>query len=216
MTAYLRPTGPIADDVLLSADPAVCMALAQLLVDRPLMANHAYGLWGYSGSRPGGRELTIQATGIGAASAATVLGELATHGARRAISVGVLEPAAGSPRGRRFVVSGAQALDGTSRALGSAELALPDPALTARLRKAAGPEAGEGHVRTTDPGYVGGPEANGVVATDLALAALFAAGAHAGVAVAAAFLSGAGEHADGELPEGLGALASACAEAFEA
>ncbi len=96
MTAHLRPTAPIAADVLLPADPALAMALAQRLLDKPRMANHNHGLWGYSGRDAEGRELTVQATGIGGPTAAVVVAELADHGARRAIRLGLcraLDPA---------------------------------------------------------------------------------------------------------------------------
>ena len=49
MTGHLRPTAPIFTDVLLPSDPAVALALAQRLLVKPLMANHNFGLWGYSG-----------------------------------------------------------------------------------------------------------------------------------------------------------------------
>ena len=163
MTAYLRPTAPIAEDVLLAADPAACMALAQVVVTRPLMANHSYGLWGYSGETPAGRALTIQATGIGGPSTATVLAELASHGARRAIRIAALElnPAASAGEAERFVADGAHALDGTSRALGSGEIAHPDRALTERLIEAAGPGARAGRVWSADPGFGSAAELNG-------------------------------------------------------
>ena len=52
------------------------------------MSNHARGLWGYTGETPGGEPLTIQATGMGAPSAAIVLEDLAGLGIRRVIRVG--------------------------------------------------------------------------------------------------------------------------------
>ena len=52
------------------------------------MSNHARGLWGYTGHTPGGRELTIQATGMGGPSAAIVLADLAELGLRRSVRVG--------------------------------------------------------------------------------------------------------------------------------
>lgn len=214
MSAYLRPTGPIAEDVLLASDPAACMALAQLLVERPLMSNHSYGLWGYSGVTAAGRALTIQATGIGAPSAATVLRELGSHGARRAISVAVLPPRNGAQPGECIVVSDARALDGTSRALGSGEHARPDAPLTARLLAAAGPQARAGRVRSADPGADGGDAEDGAVAVDLSTAALFAAGARDEIAVAAAFIAGLDTSEGAELPDGLADLAAAAVTAF--
>ena len=52
------------------------------------MFNHHRGLWGYTGVAEDGAPLTIQATGMGGPSAAIVLGELISLGARRAIRVG--------------------------------------------------------------------------------------------------------------------------------
>ena len=49
LAAHLRPTAPIAADVLLPGRPGAALALAQALLDGPLMANHSHGLWGYSG-----------------------------------------------------------------------------------------------------------------------------------------------------------------------
>ena len=64
------------------------MALAQRVTAKPLMANHHHGLWGYSGRTHAGRELTVQAGGIGGPSTAVVIGELATHGALRIVRIG--------------------------------------------------------------------------------------------------------------------------------
>ena len=99
------------------------MALAQRLIDKPLMANHHHGLWGYSGPHRDGRELTVQATGIGGPSAAAVLRELAGHGVRRAIRIGRCTRArAGAPTpAGRWSSTGAVGADGTSIALGAAE-----------------------------------------------------------------------------------------------
>ena len=138
MTAYLRPTAPIAADVLLPADPGLAMALAQRLMVKPLMANHHHGLWGYSGRTESGRELTVQATGIGGPSTAAVVAELAGHGARRLIRIGTCAAldaslVAGERGGGR---RRARARTGPAAALG-AELARPDPELTDRLAGAA-------------------------------------------------------------------------------
>jgi hypothetical protein len=40
LTGHLRPTAPIAADVLLPTDPALALALAQELLEKPLMSNH--------------------------------------------------------------------------------------------------------------------------------------------------------------------------------
>ena len=69
----LRPTAEIHPEAILVGDPGRAMALAQVLTEGPKMANHARGLWGYSGLTPEGRGLTVQATGMGGPSAALVL-----------------------------------------------------------------------------------------------------------------------------------------------
>jgi len=86
--APLRPTAPIAADALLPGDPARALQLAQELLTKPKMSNHAHGLWGYGGCTEEGRELTIQSIGIGGPSSAIVLAELSGLGVRRAVQVG--------------------------------------------------------------------------------------------------------------------------------
>lgn len=133
MRAYLRPTGPIAAAVLLPADPGLAMTLAQALIDKPLMANHHHGLWGYSGETAAGLALTVQATGIGGPSAVAVLGELADLGARRAIRIGsctAIDPAL--EPGAVVLPRRALAGDGASRALGATGAA-PEPRLARAL-----------------------------------------------------------------------------------
>ncbi len=86
---------------------------------KPLMANHARGLWGYHGFTEAGHPLTVQATGIGGASAAVVLTELAALGLKRAVRVGTCR--ALSPKlelGQVVAVSGAIAEEGSARAEG--------------------------------------------------------------------------------------------------
>ena len=57
MADHLRPTAPIFERALLPGDPGRAMALAQDLLAAPRMANHARGLWGYSGAAASGHEL---------------------------------------------------------------------------------------------------------------------------------------------------------------
>ncbi|MGA8365049.1 MAG: hypothetical protein WB709_11075, partial [Solirubrobacteraceae bacterium] len=45
---HLRPTAELAERVLLPGDPGRALALAQVLIDAPLMFNHHRGLWGYT------------------------------------------------------------------------------------------------------------------------------------------------------------------------
>lgn len=105
------------------------------------MCNHARGLWGYTGTAADGAPLTIQATGLGAASAAAIADDLFRLGVHTAIRVGTARTlpasaavAAGGADplpapGDAFVVSGALAADGPSRALGARGVVAPDRAL---------------------------------------------------------------------------------------
>ena len=220
MSTYLRPTAPIAPDVLLTPNPAEAMALAQHLIEGPLMANHSHGLWGYSGPTQAGEELTVQSTGIGGPSAAAVLRDLASHGVRRAIGVGHARPlAVGVAPHSRIIVSAALGRDGASRALGASDPVAPDPDLTRTLRSALGADAREGTVLSRDlhdppvgPEMTADPLAREALVGDLETAALLAMGERAGVAVASALLAtnGDGEGARERLLE----LGEACVNAF--
>lgn len=122
----LQPVNPIAPRALLPEDPAVAMALAtELLGPDRVMANHAFGLWGYTGTAADGAPLTVQSTGIGGTSAAVVLAGLAVHGVRRAV---VVDPAGDDAPATVVELSGT---DGASRAVGHEPVL--DPALTERL-----------------------------------------------------------------------------------
>ncbi len=136
-TIHLRPTAELAERVLLPGDPGRALALAQSLLERPLMFNHHRGLWGYTGTATDGEPLTIQSTGMGGPSAAIVLSELIALGVRRAIRVGTcgaLDPAV--DLGDLVLARDALCLDGASRALGAGERASADAPLTEALRRA--------------------------------------------------------------------------------
>lgn len=212
MTAYLRPTAPIASDLLLAADPAIAMAIAHELLERPLMSNHSFGLWGYSGDTAHGRALTVHSTGIGAASVAIVLAELAGHGARRAIRIGELT-ALDRASASTLVVTHALARDGASAALGCSGEVAPDRELTERLLSATeGVGAG---ILSADPGPQDRDRearAAGALASDYETAALLAAASSAGVAAAAAFAAATASAEDDRSPSAdLLALARAAA-----
>jgi uridine phosphorylase len=133
-TIHLRPTATLAERVLLPGDPGRALALAQLLLERPLMFNHHRGLWGYTGMAADGQPLSVQSTGMGGPSAAIVLHELISLGVRRAIRVGTcgaLSTALGL--GELVLAREAIAADGTSAALGAGELTHADPILTDAL-----------------------------------------------------------------------------------
>jgi len=180
--AYLRPSGPIADRAVLTGDPGRAMMLAQELTKQPKMTNHARGLWGYTGTAADGEPLTVQATGIGAPSAAAVLRDLAELGLRRAVRVGTCVAAdAELHLGDLLAVEEAMAHDGVSRALGRAgqalapqiELAGLDGVLPARIASRDA-EAGEGQAQ----------------AHDLQTAALFAVAGELGIPMGALLIVG--------------------------
>ncbi len=185
---HLHPTAPLAERVLLPGDPGRALALAQTLLDRPLMFNHNRGLWGYTGEAADGRPLTIQATGMGGPSAAIVLSELIAMGTRRAIRVGTCGAlTAGLALGELVIAREAIAADGTSRALGAGERIAADAALTEALVRSA-PGAHAGTVLSVDlfyePDGARAEDHPGALAIEMEAAALFAVGASAHVPVA--------------------------------
>ena len=189
MPFYLRPSAPTATDALVCGDPARALAIAQHVLVQPRMSNHNRGLWGYHGETPRGRELTVQATGIGAPSAVAVLAESIELGVRRLIRIGTC---AGTGTAHAFgatvVASAATAADGTSRLLGAGAETRPDPVLTAALAEAGA--IGTAPVRSSDliPGRdgLGGNALPGL--HDLQTAAVFALAAQRGVPAAAALV----------------------------
>ncbi|HEY2768388.1 MAG TPA: hypothetical protein VGI76_09025 [Solirubrobacteraceae bacterium] len=178
---HLRPTTTLAERVLLPGDPGRALALAQALLEKPLMFNHHRGLWGYTGRAADGEALTIQSTGMGGPSAAIVMQELVALGARRAIRVGTCGALDGGLRlGELVVAREALATDGTSRALGASERIAADEGLTAALERSA-TSAGATIVSTDlfyDPNRdrEHGWRAAGAVAVEMEAATLFAVG----------------------------------------
>jgi uridine phosphorylase len=188
MPRRLRPTAEIHPDAILVGDPGRSLTLAQVLLERPLMSNHARGLWGYSGRTPKGRELTLQATGMGGPSAALVLSDLAELGVRRAVRIGTC--AALDPElrpGDLVAIIEARPWSVDGRGAGTA--VFPDESLAARLRAELGDDAKSGAVASLDvlhpsPGHAT-PEG---AAADMQTAALFATGRDLGVALAAVLI----------------------------
>lgn len=213
MPLRLRPTAPIAADAVLVGDPGRALLLAQELLAQPKMSNHARGLWGYSGETPGGRALTIQATGMGGPSAALVLADLAELGVRRAVRVGTctaLDPARAP--GELLAIAEAHAWGGG----GNGRTALPDAELTARLRAELGAARGV-VVASLDVHHSGGPapvDAGDV--TDMQTATLFERGEALGVALAAVLIvaeDASGKKLGDEALEAAAKNAGAAAEA---
>ncbi len=183
---HLHPTAELAERVLLPGDPGRALALAQTLIDAPRMFNHHRGLWGYTGpARADGELLTIQSTGMGGPSAAIVLHELISLGARRAIRVGTcgaLLP--GLALGELVIARESICLDGSSRALVAGERVLADPGLTEALVLGA-PAAHAGPIVSVDLFYDTHPPsgAPGALAIEMESATLFAVGSRAHVPV---------------------------------
>ena len=134
---HLRPATELAERVLLPGDPHRALAVAQVVLDQPLMFNHARGLWGYTGTARDGEPLSVQSTGMGGPSAAIVVEELLDLGARTLIRIGTcgaLGP--GAELGELVVATEVVGADGTSRALTGGERPGPDAQLTAALERA--------------------------------------------------------------------------------
>ncbi len=184
MPARLRPTAPIAADAVLVGDPGRALMLAQELLEAPKMSNHARGLWGYSGRTPGGRELTVQATGMGGPSAAIVLGDLAELGLRRAIRVGTCAALGPGPKPGDLLWVGAARRWVGGRPAG--EEVGPDPELGARLREELGADASEARIASLDVLHRDEQPAAGAEgdAADMQTATLLARGRELGLALA--------------------------------
>ena len=149
-TIHLLPTAELAERVLLPGDPGRALLLAQSLLHEPRMFNHNRGLWGYSGAAIlDGEPLTIQSTGMGGASAAIVIAELADLGARTLLRVGTCGALDDSfALGDLLAVTEAMTEDGTSRALGAGPRVAADPELVAALTAVTDRSAG-GRARRT-------------------------------------------------------------------
>lgn len=185
---HIHPTAELAPRALLPGDPGRALALAQQLLEHPLMFNHNRGLWGYSGLAADGEPLTIQATGMGGPSAAIVVEELADLGLEVALRVGTCGALVDGPAlGDLIVVEAALATDGASRALGADRAVPADALLVDALAAAAGPGAHRGMVATSDLFYdpdPGRPETwvrEGALAVEMEAAAVLRVGARRGL-----------------------------------
>lgn len=220
MTSRLRPVASVAAEAILVGDPGRSLLLAQELLEQPKMSNHARGLWGYHGQTPAGRELTVQATGMGGPSAALVLTDLAELGVRRAIRVGSATALRGELHlGDLVVVTEAHAWGGPGG--GSGEPFPPDPELLAALRDQLGPRGRPGSVASLDTLHRHLPEdAAAELAADVAdmqTAALLRRGAELGLAIAAILIvseSTGGDQLDDEGLEAAAKLAGTASAAI--
>ncbi len=190
MPTSLRPTAPIAAAAILAGDPGRALLLAQELLAKPKMSNHARGLWGYTGHSVGGDELTIQATGMGGPSAAMVLDDLAELEVRRAIRVGTCVAFGPEAKaGELLLATEALAVAGSAASLGVAvgETVAPDAALHERLTAALAGSARKVTIASLDTMPVSGADAGGAAAADMQTLAVLAH-AHALEVAAAAVL----------------------------
>jgi len=188
MPTRLRPTAPMAPDAILVGDPGRALLLAQELLEKPKMSNHARGLWGYTGRTPAGDELTIQATGMGGPSATIVLTDLAELGARRMIRVGTCAAfGTEAQAGELLLIEAARATVGSAAAFGLAagDTVPPDRQLSERLRIELGTGAREAIVASLDTLPVGAADAAGAAAGDMQTLAVFARAATLEIAAAA-------------------------------
>ncbi len=179
MPSRLRPTASIAADAILVGDPGRALLLAQELLVKPKMSNHARGLWGYSGQTAAGDPLTIQSTGMGGPSAAIVLTDLTDLGLKRAIRIGTctaVEPTRGV--GELLVVA---------EAYGEDSMALPDPGLTEGLAREL-EEANSAAVASVDHAGDAPTRRSGVAGSDLQTATVLARGKSLGLTVAAVLI----------------------------
>src|SRR4051812_21466616 len=98
------------------------------------MFNHARGLWGYTGTAPDGRPLTVQSTGMGGPSLAIVVEELIALGARRLVRIGTCGALEESLElGMLVAAEKVLPADGASAALGADGLLEPDATMTGAL-----------------------------------------------------------------------------------
>jgi uridine phosphorylase len=137
---HLRPATDLAERVLLPGDPHRALAVAQDILEEPLMFNHARGLWGYTGRAPDGLPLTVQSTGMGGPSAAIVVEELIALGARTLIRIGTCGSLGdGLELGQLVTVGEVLAADGLTAALGAGPRLAPDRAVTDALEAGGAP-----------------------------------------------------------------------------
>ncbi|HEX2096690.1 MAG TPA: hypothetical protein VHF50_04915 [Solirubrobacterales bacterium] len=188
MPVLLQPKAPFASDAILVGDPGRALLLAQELLEQPKMCNHARGLWGYSGMTEANRELTIQATGVGAPSAAAVLADLAELGVRRAVRVGTATGFDEQSRlGDLLLVAEAEATEGSASAFGirTGETVAPDPDLLGRLAEAVAGGARTARIVSVDTLPDPRSGGSGAAAADMQTLAVLARGNALGIATAA-------------------------------
>ena len=197
----------LAPYVLLPGDPHRARYIAERYLEKPRQYNENRALWGFTGTYEG-VPVSVQTTGMGTPSAAIVVEELATLGARTMIRVGTAGAAApGIRSGEVVVASGAVPGDGTTRQYlkGAPYAPVPDFDVL-RALVASAPGAHVGLILTEDAFYASTPEDArawaklGVLAVEMEAAALFLLGKMRGFA-AGAILAVSNNIGDPELVE---------------
>jgi uridine phosphorylase len=191
MPARLRPKAAVAADAILVGDPGRSLLLAQELLIEPRMSNHARGLWGYSGQTGGGRDLTIQATGIGGPSAAIVLADLVELGVRRAVRLGTCAGTAAAPCGDLLLLDAAIGSGGSAASFGLVPggAVEPDPELRRRLGHELAGAARGARIASFDAMPADPAELpDGTLAADMQTVALLARARELGIAAAAVLI----------------------------
>ncbi|HOX44978.1 MAG TPA: purine-nucleoside phosphorylase [Myxococcota bacterium] len=189
MPTHIRAEpGAVAPGVLLTGDPQRAEELAARHLEGVRRYNSYRALTGLTG-RYRGRELSIQATGMGGPSTAIVLEELHRLGARawvRLGTCGALDPSLALGDG--LIASSACNLTGAARDLAGLEghAAAPDPALLCALMQLArerGAGARAGPIASLDLFYDPRPELQarlarlGVLALEMEASTVFTLGA---------------------------------------
>ncbi len=192
MPTRLRPTAPIAPDAILVGDPGRALLLAQELLEKPKMSNHARGLWGYTGRTAAEDGLTIQATGMGGPSAAIVLTDLAELGVRRVVRVGTCAAFGAEARpGELLLIEGARATPGSAASFGldAGDTVSPDRSLSERLGSELGTEVRAATVASLDTMPAEVADAGGAAAVDMQTLAVLARSRALKIAAAAVLVA---------------------------
>jgi purine-nucleoside phosphorylase len=214
--ARLRPTAPMAMDAILVGDPGRALLLAQELLEKPKMSNHARGLWGYTGQTPAGDGLTIQATGMGGPSAAIVLTDLVELGAERVVRVGSCSAfGAEAQPGELLLIEAAMATQGSATSFGleAGDSVSPDQSLSERLRAELGTEARAATVASLDTVPAEAIEAGGAAAADMQTIAVLARAQALKIAAAAVLVVAETEGREGLDDERMGSAAISAGKA---
>jgi uridine phosphorylase len=217
----LRPTAPIAAAAILTGDPGRALLLAQELLTKPKMSNHARGLWGYTGRTAAGDALTIQATGMGGPSAAVVLADLAELGVEQVVRVGSCVAFGPEAKpGELLLIDAALATAGSAASFGLApgETVLPDPMLSKRLGAELGAKARTATTASLDTIPARAAEVGAAAAADMQTLAVLARATALEIAAAAVLIVAEAEGSerldDGEMERAAAQAGNAAAKAL--